>query len=125
MCAPQRNRTPLNRPFLTCTPYTNQCYLSEFVRLISNQSGFLSLQTLTLSHRIFALFGSPAGYLFLIWAGASGEVRTLDPVIKSHVLYQLSYGSRYKQKLLLVNNCIIGASVKGVNDIATYIKPIL
>ena len=49
--------------------------------------------------------------------GASGEIRTLDPMIKSHVLYQLSYGSMYRQKLLMVNNCSRVASVKGRKDI--------
>ena len=30
--------------------------------------------------------------LFIIKYGESDEVRTRDPMIKSHVLYQLSYG---------------------------------
>ena len=29
---------------------------------------------------------------FAVWLSDPGEARTLDPVIKSHLLYQLSYG---------------------------------
>ena len=51
--------------------------------------------------------------------GVPREIRTLDPMIKSHVLCQLSYGHVYKQKLLKVNNCILCASARARgNDIA-------